>query len=39
MATSANGSPTKEFFVEMLTRDIELMMLYWICLTIVWMVL
>ncbi len=24
MATSANGSPTKEFFVEMLTRDIEL---------------
>lgn len=24
MATTANGSPTKEFFVEMLTRDIEL---------------
>ena len=24
MATSAKGSPTKEFFVEMLTRDIEL---------------
>lgn len=24
MANIANGSPTKEFFVEMLTRDIEL---------------
>lgn len=24
MGSSANGSPTKEFFVEMLTRDIEL---------------
>ena len=24
MATIAKGSPTKEFFVEMLTRDIEL---------------
>lgn len=24
MATSANGAPTKEFFVEMLTRDIDL---------------
>ena len=24
MGSSANGSPTKEFFVEMMTRDIEL---------------
>lgn len=24
MSTTAKGSPTKEFFVEMLTRDIEL---------------